>query len=482
MRRLCTALAMLSLVACDTEPTFFASGAAGDVATDAPAADAATDTTPASDAAAGPDDADTSADDTSAGDASEDDVTQDATPELMLRSPFADEASFEVETRGIFAFWWDPRFDHSGDVDLMYERLETVRRESLDELGMADPPNPAAGYFYNVYIHHGEEDAFPNGWGNGQGTDELGMPYLTLPNGAHADVLNVYHEGFHIFQYQAPSPGFAYAGDSQWYIEATAQWFAAKNFRDDVNAFVEVAALSLNPHLTLWHSFSNEAPGDPTDWLFQVRQYGMHAYLLYLTEEAGVDPSIISRGFYEGTELSPQRYHYEAIGGEQLRGIFADWAAHNTGGFDYLTPEQWQRAIQEADFVGDPDNRAPFAIEVSAADLPASAAPEPRLAPRPWSYNVARIALDGEAASIDLRLTGEATGATGDAAHFEWRAVIVDASGPRYIALPMADATSGSASIEIGADDSEAYVVIASVPESFGGNATYPYTLTLSRL
>ena len=42
---------------------------------------------------------------------------------------------------------------------------------------------------------------------------------------------------------------------------------------DEIDAFVEAGAIVSNPHLSLWHSFSNQAKGDPTDWLYQVRQY-----------------------------------------------------------------------------------------------------------------------------------------------------------------------------------------------------------------
>ena len=30
------------------------------------------------------------------------------------------------------------------------------RDDCLNNLGMADPPNPGQGFFYNVYIHHGQ--------------------------------------------------------------------------------------------------------------------------------------------------------------------------------------------------------------------------------------------------------------------------------------------------------------------------------------
>jgi len=37
---------------------------------------------------------------------------------------------------------------------------------------------------------------------------------------------------------------------------------------DGQDAVLEAAAITANPQLALWHSFSNEAPGDPTDWYY----------------------------------------------------------------------------------------------------------------------------------------------------------------------------------------------------------------------
>jgi hypothetical protein len=364
----------------------------------------------------------------------------------------------------------------------MFAQLESIRRECLDELGMADPPNPAAGYYYNVYIHHGEDDDFPNGWANGQGTDEFGMPFLTLPNGAHIDRGNIYHEGFHIFQYEATSPGFAYRGDSQWYIESTAQWFMAKHLPLAEDAYVEAGAISGNPQLALWHSFSNEAPGDPTDWLFQVRQYGMHTYLVYLSESAGIDPAIITRGFYEGVSVSPQRYQYDAVGGDRLRGFFADWAAHNTADFDYLTRDQVARARREVEVVADAANLHPFVAEWRDAGSSADGfRPEASLSPRGWSYNVVRIQTT-QPATYSVTFEGDATGSEGAASYFESRLVAISPGGARYLALSMADSVSGTGSISVVAGETDLYVVVAAVPEHFSGNQTYGYSLQVSRV
>merc|ERR1712055_848503 len=81
----------------------------------------------------------------------------------------------------------------------------------------------------------------------------------------------------------------------------------------------------MGPQLALWHSFSNEAPGDfgsaegRPGWMYGVRQYGMHTLLTYLTEVAGIDRDIVTSGFYANTELSPQEYFVSRVGGEVFR-------------------------------------------------------------------------------------------------------------------------------------------------------------------
>ena len=48
-------------------------------------------------------------------------------------------------TDNIFAIWWDPKFDHREDAYLLLEKLMAIREDLLNNLGMADPPNPSAG-------------------------------------------------------------------------------------------------------------------------------------------------------------------------------------------------------------------------------------------------------------------------------------------------------------------------------------------------
>ena len=394
---------------------------------------------------------------------------------LKLQTAFGCQSNLKVVTDDIFAVWWDSKFDYQADAEIIFKHLKKIRQDCLQNLGMEDPPNPSAGFYYNVYIHHGEQDSFPSEWGNGQGTDKYQLPFLTLPVGVHTSESNLYHEGFHIFQYQANSEGFAYKGDSQWYVEASAQWYMCQNQPQETNAFVEAGAMGANPHLSLWHSFSNQAEGDPTDWLYQVRQYGMHTYLYYLTNVAKVSPDLITNGFYLGTDLSPQEYLYKQIGADHLRKYFADWAAHNTGSLDYLTPEQITRAELEVKNVADPNNLHPY---VRSYDNPKQVkgwiSPPETFKPRGWAYNVIRVQNCGSGI-YRFELKGDLVGSEGAVSHFEGRIVVSSETQKLYAKINMVDAISGQGVVRVTNNCSELFLVAASVPEHFSGTQTYGY-------
>ncbi|MCB0838808.1 MAG: hypothetical protein KDD99_19180 [Bacteroidetes bacterium] len=408
----------------------------------------------------------------------EKDLIKDIGPDLQLRTAFGSVNTLKVKTQGIFAISWDPKFNHEADLPLLFSWLETIRKDCIENLGMADPPNPQAGYYYNVYIHHGKEDLFPEDWGNGQGTDKYDMPFLTLPAGAHLDKMNIHHEGFHIFQYSANSPGYQYWGNSQWYVESAAQWYMSDRNPTAEGAFVEAGAISANPQLALWHSYDNKAPGDAEDWLYLVRQYGMHTYLFYLTNVARVDPEIITEGFYAKTDLSPQQYHLEKIGAESLRSYFADWAAHNTGGFDYLSEKQWERALTELENVADPQNMNPYVLDLAGKKILGTHKPPSKLLPRGWAYNVIKLSSPTKK-KMTFKVNGEKLGSEGGQAHFEGRIVMKGNAGFRYENIKMTDRISGSKTIKIRKNESEIYFIIASVPEHFTGNQTYGYSVEI---
>ena len=102
-----------------------------------------------------------------------DDNSSDSDENLNLQidvSHTGTTEGFEVRTNGIFAVWWDPQ---AGPIepgaDAVFERLNEVRNDVQTNLGIGNPPNTDAGYYFNVFVHRGEDDRFPNAFGNGVG-------------------------------------------------------------------------------------------------------------------------------------------------------------------------------------------------------------------------------------------------------------------------------------------------------------------------
>lgn len=398
--------------------------------------------------------------------------------QLSLQSEFANEQDYIVVTDDVFAIWWDKRFDYEDDIEFMFETFKKLRQDCLTNLGMQDPPNVAAGVFFNIYIHHGEQDNLPNAWANGVGTNRFDVPYMTLPEGAHLDYNNLLHEGFHVFQYSSTSPGFEYSGDTAWYTESSAQWYAVSRNPEAIDTFIEIETLTSNPHLALWHSFDNEAIGDPTDWLYQVRQYAMQAWLYYMTSQEGVEESLITDGFYSGTELSPQKYHFEKIGSERLRTIFANWAARNALDFDYLTRPQVARAKEELNNVADLSNRKPYAISLSSENFLGTHNPPPQLKPRGWGYNVIKLE-NIPNGTYTISLNGIKEGSEGALSHFEGRFVLKGQSEVQT--FTMNDGTNGTFELNLENNLMEGYLIIAAVPEQFTSAQNYGYNISISQ-
>ena len=406
--------------------------------------------------------------------------------DLKLRSEFANEINATVITKGIFAIWWDKNFehDHLSESEFSFSKLEAIRDLSLNQLEMFEPPNVEEGYFLNIYIHH-ENDIFPEWWGNGVGTNSYGLPYMTTGHEGLIDEANIFHEGFHLYQYKQNSPGFVYSGDSMWYTEATAQWVAFVNQPDLINSIVEAGALVLNPQLALWHSFSNRAPGDIVTWLYEVRQYALHGLLFYLTEIEGVIDNIITSGFSAGTEMLPQEYLYNNIGSEDFRVFFGNWAAANTSNLSYLTREQVARAYQEVDVlieigITSDEYKNEFAIEIDGDNPIGNYSPDEQLRPRSWAYNVIKIT-NSAGNSYNINFKGEEFGSEGANSFFEVRIVKKsDQTNYSTVNFEIQNGLDGNQVVTLNENENEFYIVVASVPEHFTGNQNYNYTITFS--
>ena len=411
----------------------------------------------------------------------------DTNPELTLRSEFANENNSNVVTSGIFAIWWDKNFEHQhqSESEYTFKLLSEIRDKSINELGMPEPPNLAAGYYLNIYIHHDNDIFSDKKWGNGVGTNSYGLPFMTTGEGGTIDESNVFHEGFHLFQYNQNSPGFSYSGDGMWYTESSAQWFAFVNEPNLTNSIVEAAALVFNPQLALWHSFSNRASYDIVTWLYEVRQYALHGLLYYLTDIEDVNESIITSGFSAGTNLLPQEYLYENIGAESFRTFFGNWAAANTANLSYLTREQVERAHNEVKNlisagITSAEYKNEFAIEIDGNNAQGTYSPEEYLRPRSWAYNVVRIS-NSAGNSYNFNFIGETLGSEDASSFFEVR-IVKKAGEDNYTTtnFEIDNGLIGSKTLTLNDNEDEFYIVIISVPEQFTGNQTYNYSVTIS--
>lgn len=399
---------------------------------------------------------------------------------LDIKAEFADPAKHRVYRDGIWAVWYHPSFFGVADARLVANRLKDVRCKSVAELGLKDPPNLANNTAVNIYVYDPRGgDGFENGWGNGVGTNIFDHPYMTLPAGAHEDIANLDHEGFHIFQYASDAPGYEYSGDSGWFIEATAEWYAVQRQPQMAGAYATAGAIAGNPHLALWHGFDNAKAGDPVHWMTETRQYGLHLYLNHLTTVAGLPARAITGGFYAGTRKLPQAYLAEAMGHVDKAAAYADFAAYLTASFAdgsngpmpawIMTQAQRDYAVAErATMIADEPMRGIVNDIAATIDFSEQrgvwVSPPSRLQPRPWAHNV--IKLDGARDRAQLTLDSP------DADSLQMRVAML--RGQRWQIAPV---QSGDILNLAGAD--LAYLVIAATPAVYQGATRHPYRVRL---
>lgn len=409
--------------------------------------------------------------------------------QFTINSTFGDLYECDTMTRGVYIVWWDKDFNFDTQVDVTLDSMMSYREICLNDMLMSDPPNVLDGYYYNVYIHNpGDVNGFFNsyGWGNGQGTDGNGYPFLTLPNGALYDFTNTAHETFHIFQYNATAPGFAYSGDSQWYIEASANWFAAKQNMDNNRAFVEAESLVRMPHVPLWLSFNNYPVSYPSNWQRYVHQYAMALQLYYLTDVAGVSEEIITSGMFSGTTEMPQEYMYNQIGAQEYRQYFIDWAAHMTNDFDFITQIQAATNLNEWNTYADLSDDNEFIAVYNNEGSNGWITPANDEVTNAWSFNTYKL-LNSENEFYTFELKPAQVGSFGTPSYFQGKLVVKNTiAGTSFYDLSNIGGTLQSLSnIELSSDDTEVFLIVASMPEIFqdanGSFQLFPYEVRISK-
>jgi hypothetical protein len=398
-----------------------------------------------------------------------------------INSEFGNLVDFDTLTSGIYIVWWDNQWDYSTDAEALLDIMNDYRDVCLGELEMQDPPNPTDGYYYNVYLHR-SDDLFPSWWGNGQGTDVNGYPYLTLPIGAHNDWVNVAHETFHVFQYSSNSPGFAYSGDSQWYIEASANWFAAKQNENVDGAFLEAESLVRLPHVPLWLSYDNFPASYPQNWQRYVHQYALALLLYYMSEETTIPDEIVTNGLYAGTDDLPQEYFYNQLGGEVFREIFLDWAAHMTNYFDFLPANQISRFELEWDNYADPADDNEFIAVYTNEGSDGWVQPANEKMTTGWSYNTYKLN-NSENENYVFEVQGAPTGTLGSDSFFQSQVVVVHSNtGSSFYDLTFENDQNGALGVSLTEDDTAVYFVIASMPNHFTDvDQRFPYEMRIGK-
>ena len=291
----------------------------------------------------------------------------------------------------------------------------------------------------------------------------------------------LHHEGFHIYQYMANSPGFRYEGDSQWYIEATANWYAALKNTEEKTNYVTASAVTAIPYVPLWYSWENMEAGDKDNWQRGCHQYGMNVFLNYLTDARGIDEEILVQGFYDSTDQLPQEYLYHQLGGSNMSNLYADWAIHATAGFDYLSPGTAERS--EKDLVRYGDSTDVHRIVHTFDNMGTGGnwyRPDSIHVTRNWGYNVYKIINRGTA-TYTFHLNGDRKGRQGTTAVFRARIVSIGRDGRTYYSLDMSGPQDGKITINADSSESEIYFVVAATPEKFSGNEKFSYRIKIDQ-
>ncbi len=406
--------------------------------------------------------------------------------QYTINDTFADPLECTYMTRDAFVVWWDNDFDYTAEVDLLLDQIIGYRNECINDLNMMDPPGVIDGYYQNIYLH-GDGGYFDsNGWGNGVGTDSNGYPFYTMPFNLFNDIITVAHEIFHLYQYNSNSPGFAYSGDSQWYIEASANWYGARQDFTAERAFIEAESLVRLPHVPFWLSYDNFSNTYPENWQRYVHQYALALYLFYLTEEVGISPNVISEGFYMGLTETPQEYLYNQLGSVVYRNHFIDWATRMTNDFDFITENQ--RVANESEWLNyaDPDDDNEYTETFDINGTNGWYQPADENITNAWAFNTYKLENTSDT-SYTFEVNGDANGTFGSPAYFQGKVLVKNTDGSNtFYDLSMTDDTDGSLTIDVASSDTEIYYIIASMPTYFeevnDDFQLFPYQMKISNV
>ncbi|MGL4598755.1 MAG: hypothetical protein ACRCYO_14660, partial [Bacteroidia bacterium] len=268
------------------------------------------------------------------------------------------------------------------------------------------------------------------------------------------------------------TPGIYNTDDGDWFVEASANWFAYSRYPTDLNSFVESEILVRSPQLPLWLGWNNFPNYYAFNWQRQVHQYALSTYLYYLTNTVGITDSNLVSVFYSGTSLSPQEYLFNQIGGANLRNHFIDCAAHMSNDFDFILQNQANNAQNEWNIYADAWDDNKFIQTYTNTGSGGWVRPADTLATTSWSFNTYKLN-NTNVETYAFEINGNPTGDYGDDSYFQGKVVVQNSvSGASFHDLVMSNNFQGVLSLNLTPNDTAVYFIVASMPAVFTDN--YP--------
>jgi len=412
---------------------------------------------------------------------------------LILNETLLNASSYTVITEGIYAYWWDTQFDYTEELPILKAWIEALQVD-LNNLGIPNPTCFTEGFYTNIYIHNGKADSFPDEWGIGVGYDRLDLPYMTLPPDIafkREDI--VAHELFHIFQSSSYYEFIDFERAAHWIVEGLAEWYRMRTFKDTDRAFINVDAIQATPDISLWQVDArfkiNEAEYTEDElfalgWVYGIRQYANGSFFYFLTEIKNISPTEVIQSMFHRQKITPQEYLFNSLGADNLRNLYTEWASRNSVGFDYLPDNAFRFSgyTKIANLLPDREiHEKPFVHIVDDINASGSFAPDSLYQPKAWGYNVIKIN-NTSSATYSFNLHGNSTGNRGTSSHFEALLAVKKNDGSvMYHPFSMTDATKGSLSVNVSADDCELFLTITAVPELFNTNESFNYFVDIIR-
>jgi hypothetical protein len=189
--------------------------------------------------------------------------------------------------------------------------------------------------------------------------------------------------------------------------------------------------------------------------------------------------------FSTTTEM-PQEYMYNQIGAQDYRQYFIDWAAHMTNDFDFITPTQAATNLNEWNTYADLSDDNEFIAIYDNEGSNGWFMPNDGLITNAWSFNTYKL-LNNENEFYTFELKPEVEGTNGTPSFFQGKLVVKNTmTGTSFYDLSNSgESLQSLANFELSANDTEVFLIVASMPEIFQDNNSsfqlFPYEIQITK-